>query len=74
MTIDMDTTGWTPEEITAWRWYQSVVESLETGPMTFYSARLLLDAYAAWVELFDPLRAAYHVAFMRQQIARREFA
>ncbi len=73
--IDIDTTGWTVEEITAWRWYQSAVESLDgERPLTFYDARLLVDAYAAWVEIFDAPQAKYHIAFLRQQIARREFS
>lgn len=72
---DIDTVGWTLAEITAWRWYEAVVDDLTSKPkLSFYEARLLVDAYAAWVEIFDPPRARYHLALMRQQIARREFA
>ena len=30
--IDMDTTGWTPEERSAWRWYVAVVNDLADKP------------------------------------------
>lgn len=71
---NMDTTGWTAAEISAYGQYHAIVVALRDQPkLTFYDARLLIDAYAAWVEIFDPPRARYHVAFLRQQIVRREW-
>ena len=71
MISDIDETGFTPDELSAWSWYKAVVNDLIDREISFYEARLLIDAYVAWIEIFDPAGAKYYAAQFRRNVSRR---